>query len=132
MPASPVPTSATAIRGRLVDTLRRDLIGPAPADADLARERLKDNPSRWYLAGFLAPALDGIPEGTESVEDEGDPLLTDEASDPETGTGGGRASDDTPDDEPSARKSRVPSSCGLTVLVDASVQEVEVTLSWGD
>ena len=132
MPAAPAPTSAAAIRGRLVDTLRRDLIGPGPEDADLARERLKNNPSRWYLAGFLAPALDGIAEGTESVEDEGDPLLSDEASDPETGTGGGRAADDAPDDEPSARKSRVPSSCGLTVLVDASVHEVEVALSWGD
>ena len=60
MPAAPVPTSAAAIRGRLVDTLRRDLIGPGPQDADLAHERLKNNPSRWYLAGFLAPALDGI------------------------------------------------------------------------
>jgi hypothetical protein len=124
--------SSVAIRARLVDTLRRDLIGPGPADADLARERLRNNPSRWYLAGFLAPMLEGIPEGTESLEDEGDPLLTDEASDPETGTGGGRAADDPADDEPSARKSRVPSSCGLTVLVDASVHEVEATLSWGD
>ena len=132
MPSTSAPTSAAAIRSRLVDTLRRDLIGPGPQDADLAHERLKNNPSRWYLAGFLAPALDGIAEGTESVEDEGDPLLTDEASDPETGTGGGRAADDAPDDEPSARKSRVPSACGLTVLVDASVREVEVSLSWGD
>jgi hypothetical protein len=132
MSAAPVPTSAVAIRGRLVDTLRRDLIGPGPGDADLAHERLRNNPSRWYLAGFLAPALDGISEGTEGVEDEGDPLLSDEASDPETGTGGGRAADDTADDEPSARKSRVPSSCGLTVLVDASVHEVEAKLSWGD
>lgn len=80
--------SAADVRARIVNTLRRDLIGPGPDDADLARERLKDNPSRWYLAGFLAPALGGIPEGTESVEDEGDPLLSDEASDPETGTGG--------------------------------------------
>jgi hypothetical protein len=132
MPAASGPTSAAAIRGRLVDTLRRDLIGPLPRDIDLAGERLKENPSRWYLAGFLAPALDGIPEGTESLDDEGDPLLSDEPSDPETGTGGGRAADDAPDDEPSARKSRVPSSCGLTVLVDASVHEVEATLSWGD
>ena len=132
MPATSAPTSAAAIRSRLVDTLRRDLIGPGPQDADLAHERLKNNPSRWYLAGFLAPALEGIAEGAESVEDEGDPLLTDEAPDPETGTGGGRAADDAPDDEPSARKSRVPSSCGLTVLVDASVREVEVSLSWGD
>jgi hypothetical protein len=38
----------------------------------------------------------------------------------------------SPDDEPSARKSRIPSSCGLTVLVHASVHEVDVTLSWGD
>jgi hypothetical protein len=26
----------------------------------------------------------------------------------------------------------LPSSCGLTVLIDASVEEVEVSLSWGD
>ena len=117
--------SGAAIRGRLVDTLRRDLIGPGPDDTDIAREQLKNNPSRWYLAGFLAPALDSKSEGAESLDDEGDPLLTDEASDPETGTGGGRAADDTPDDEPSARKSRVPSSCGLTVLVDASVDDGE-------
>src|SRR5258706_16460853 len=120
----PAPTSAVAIRSRLVDTLRRDLIGPGPNDNDLAHERLKNNPSRWYLAGFLAPALDGISEGTESIEDEGDPLPGDEPTDPETGTGGGRAADDLPDDEPSARKSPVPSSCGLTVLVDAAAAEV--------
>jgi hypothetical protein len=112
--------------------LQRDLIGPGPDDTDIARERLKNNPSRWYLTGFLAPALEGTSEGTESIEDEGDPLFSEEPSDPETGTGGGRAADDAPDDEPSARKSRVPSSCGITVLVDASVREVEVALSWGD
>jgi hypothetical protein len=125
------PTRAAVVRSRIVDALRRDLIGPGPEDADLADELLKakENPSRWYLAGFLSPALDG--EGAEALEDVGNPLVgEDEASDPETG--GGRAADDTPEDEPSARKSRVPSSCGLTVLVDASVREVEVTLSWGD
>jgi len=132
MPSAFRSRSAVAIRSRLVDTLRRDLIGPDPDDADLAQERLKNNPSRWYLAGFLAPALDGIAEGAESVDDEGDPLLPEEAPDPETGTGGGRAADDPADDEPSARKSRVPSSCGLTVLVDAATTEVDVAVSWGD
>jgi hypothetical protein len=112
--------------------LRRDLIGPGPDDADIARELLKNNPSRWYLTGYLAPALEDIADGVESIEDEGDPHFGDEAADPETGTGGGRAADDPPDDEPSARKSRVPSSCGITVLIDASVEEVEVSLSWGD
>jgi hypothetical protein len=131
--ASPSPlTSTVVIRGRLVDALRRDLIGPRPEDADIARELLKNNPSRWYLAGFLAPALEDIQDGVENIEDEGDPHFSDEPTDPETGTGGGRAADDAPDDEPSARKSRLPSSCGLTVLIDATVDEVEVLLSWGD
>ena len=56
MPAALVPTSAVAIRGRLVDTLRRDLIGPGPDDIDFAHERLKDNPSRWYFHELSAHA----------------------------------------------------------------------------
>jgi hypothetical protein len=131
MPSAPAPTSAVAIRSGLVGTLRRDLIGPGPGDDDLVHERLKNNPSRWYLAGFLAPALDHIADGAESLEDEGDPHFSEEAADPETGARG-RAADDPADDEPSARKSRVPSSCGLTVLVDAATTEVDVTVSWGD
>ncbi|MFQ3666831.1 MAG: hypothetical protein SNJ79_12525, partial [Sphingomonadaceae bacterium] len=100
-PASP-SKDATAVRGRLVDVLRRDLIGPGPEDPDLAREMLKENPSRWYLTGFLAP----LPEsGTAADEpdglgEEGDPLFGDDTgADPETGPA--RAADDTPPDEPS-------------------------------
>ena len=131
-PSAPA-ASAAQIRGRLVDTLRRDLIGPGPDDADLFDERLdvKENPSRWYLAGYLAPAPDGDGEEAEGLEDPGDPLFgEDEGADPEAG--GGRAADDTPEDQPSSRKVRTPSSCGLTVMVDASVREIEVTVSWGD
>src|SRR6266404_8735763 len=68
------PANANAIRGRLVDVLRRDLIGPDPSDVDLHHERLTDNPSRWYLAGFLAPAPDGVEE-VEVLDDVGDPLF---------------------------------------------------------
>lgn len=53
------PKSPTAVRGRLVETLRRDLIGPDPRDNDLADETLETNPSRWYLTGFLVPAPGG-------------------------------------------------------------------------
>src|SRR5258707_15411956 len=123
MTVAPASTaiSANAIRAQLVDVLRRDLIRPDPSDVDLHHERLTDNPSRWYLAGFLAPAPDGAGEEAEVIEDVGDPLFgEDEGADPEVG--GGRAADDAPDDEPSARKSRAPSSCGLTVMVDASVR----------
>jgi hypothetical protein len=49
--------NSRTVRTHLVETFRRDLIGPGPGpeDADLATERLNENPSRWYLAGFLAP-----------------------------------------------------------------------------
>lgn len=128
-PADSPATDATAVRTRLVDTLRRDLIGPGPEDGDLARELLKENPSRWYLTGFLAPSLDSGAE--EEVEDEGDPTVgDDEGSDPETGPA--RAADDPPSDEPSRRPRRLPSSLGVTVLLDVSVEEVEVALGWGD
>ncbi len=74
------------VRARLVDTLRRDLIGPGPGDSDLQDERLKENPSRWYLAGYLAPAPDDAAEEADESEDEGDPLVgEDEGADPETG-----------------------------------------------
>src|SRR5271157_3293750 len=99
------PASAVSIRERLVDVLRRDLIGPGPNDADLFDERLKDTPSRWYLAGFLAPAPNGDEGGAEVPDEVGDPLFgDDEGADPETG--GGRAADDTQADDPSSRKSR--------------------------
>jgi len=115
-----------------VDTLRRDLIGPGPDDIDLAREVLKENPSRWYLTGFLAPSLDGAAgNAAEEPEEEGDPAFgDDEGADPESGRA--RAADDAPADEPSSRPRRLPSSLGLTVLVDAAVEAVDVTLTWGD
>jgi hypothetical protein len=128
---TPPPLHAEAVRTRIVDKLRRDLIGPGPQDADIAREVLKENPSRWYLTGFLAPSPDGSDDGLDEPEDEGDPVFGDDAgADPQTGRA--RAADDAPPDESSARPRRLPSSLGLTVLVDAAVMEVEVELTWGD
>jgi hypothetical protein len=84
-----------------------------------------------YLTGFLAPAPDGKDDPDNELAEEGDPLFgEDEGADAQTG--GARASDDPPADEPAARKVRAPSSCGLTILIDASVKEIEVALSWGD
>lgn len=123
--------SPTAVRGRLVETLRRDLIGPDPRDADIADEKLDTNPSRWYLTGFLVPApVDGVDE-VDQPEETGD-MVTDgeEQSDPETGTA--RAADDAAPDDPAPRRPLAPSSCGLTVLADARVKSVDVTVTWGD
>ena len=129
------PTSVD-IRARLVETLRRDLIGPGPGDTDLARERLKEKPSGWYVTGYLAPVPEpsgpsaDIPEDGELFE-EGDPLVGDDHG-ADTDAGPARAADDAPEDLPPAVRIRAPSSLGLTVLLDAAVHEVEVNLSWGD
>lgn len=129
------PTS-TDVRARLVETLRRDLIGPGPQDADLARERLKEKPSGWYVTGYLAPVPEPIGPSAEIPEEgelfeEGDPLVGDDIGG-DTEAGPARAADDAPEDVPPAVRIRAPSSLGLTVLLDASVREVEVNLSWGD
>jgi hypothetical protein len=122
---------SAAVRSRLVETLRRDLIGPGPEDADIRDEQLNENPSRWYLTGYLAPAPDDKEEEADEAEEPGDPLFgEDEGADPQTGNA--RAADDPPADEPSARKVHAPSSCGLTVLIDASVKDIQVRLNWGD
>ena len=54
-----IPASAN-VRECIVNVFRRDLVGPDLHDADLATERLSENPSRWYLLGFLAPAEDPL------------------------------------------------------------------------
>ena len=130
-----LPTSKD-IRARLVETLRRDLIGPGPQDADLARERLREKPSGWYVTGFLAPVPEpsgpaaGSPE-QDDLLDEGDPLVGDDLGG-DVDAGPARAADDAPEDLTPVVRVRAPSSLGLTVLLDASVTEFDVDLQWGD
>lgn len=125
------PNLPTAVRGRLVETLRRDLIGPDPRDANIVNEKLDTNPSRWYLTGFLVPAPVDGDEEVDQPEETGD-MVTDgeEQGDPETGTA--RAADDASPDDPAPRRPLAPSACGLTVLVDARAETVDVTVTWGD
>src|SRR5258707_15337004 len=76
-------TAAVNVRAKLVDLIRRDLIGPHPdLDPDLAREVLQDEkPSRWYVGGFIVPVYDGVApaakddDSDEAAEDAGDDLL---------------------------------------------------------
>lgn len=127
------PPSAD-LRARLIETLRRDLIGPGPDDVDLARERLKssENPSRWYLTGFIAPAEVAMTGATNAD----DPLQqedTDHEADVADAPGaGGAAGDAGEPDAPNARRRFLPSSIGLTVLLPPEVREIEARVSWGD
>src|SRR5262245_26160346 len=58
--SSTAPVRSVDIRSSIVTAFRRDLVDPGPQDLDLANERLDVSPSRWYLAGFLAPADDPL------------------------------------------------------------------------
>src|SRR5260370_10976862 len=71
-----VMTNSVDVRAQIVNVFRRDLIGPGPQDADLAKERLNESPARWYLAGFLAPAEDSL--SLDGEDDETDPSAQEE------------------------------------------------------
>jgi hypothetical protein len=108
------------VRNTLVETVALDLIGP-PNDPShpYAHELLPQSPQRWYLTGYL------VPRTTEPKEKEGgkDDLFG------EFKEAGG---DDNDEPDKEARLSYLPSSVGLTCLVTASTEAVEVVLRWGD
>ena len=107
-----------AVRDRLIDALRQDLVGPALPD-----ELLDQAPTRWYLTGFLAPL-------NASHDQRGDPEANDDADLLEPAP---PAAEDNPSpDRPTARHSLFPASLGLSVLVSADTPTLTVQLDWGD
>jgi len=127
-------TNSVDIRSQIVNVFRRDLIGPGPQDADLASERLNENPSRWYLAGFIAPAEDAL--ALDGDDNEDDPSTQEEmeidVEEPDADGVGGAATDNDKPEAPNARRRFLPSSIGLTVLLDPGVTSIEAKVSWGD
>ena len=126
-------TTSVEIRAQIVDVFRRDLIGPGEQDADLANERLNESPSRWYLTGFLAPAEDAL--GLAGIDDESDPSAQEEMEievDEPDADAAGAATDNEEPETPNTRRRFLPSSIGLTVLLDPDVKEIEARISWGD
>jgi hypothetical protein len=97
--------SGATIRANLIAALRADIVGPfAGADAHDAPEVLDLPPSRWYLAGFLAP--------------EGDRVISDPTADDEDGAGDDRQAEDSGFEEPAPKQRKVfPASLGLSVLL---------------
>lgn len=113
--------TSESIRRELVEALRLDLVGPQN-DHAFARELLRESPTRWYLTGFLVPS--GAP-----VEQRTDETATEEID----SAGEGDATDDasTPD-RAAARRTFLPSSMGLSVLVGPDVSTLQAIVSWGD
>ena len=112
------------VRSRLREALELDLIGPGAAHP-LSDERLPGwvRPSNWYLAGFLIPR--GAPAEQRADAD------ADDDFDPEV-AGEGGLGDDSTEERRAAKKGFFPSSMGLSFLVATEVDELEVTVSWGD
>ena len=115
-------TDSAAARQYLVDALRIDLIGPRPEDAHLQDEILPQAPSRWYLTGFLVPAgtppEQRAPEPEEEMDEVGEETSgSDDSSAPERGSG---------------KRNFLPSSIGLSILVDEETRYLDVLVKWGD
>ena len=131
------PATAAEARDRLVHLLRRDLVGPHPdLDPDLSREVIAGStPSNWYLTGYLAPHRDApnvdLPDEARA-EDAGEAGVEAERGTETLGdvaTGRKQEDDDAP--EP-PRRTFLPSSLGLTVLVPEGVDRLEARVTWGD
>ena len=115
-------TESAEVRREIVQALGLDLIGPW-AGHPLADERLPGwvRPSNWYLTGFLVPR--GAP-----VEQRGDADVDEESEVAETAGLG----DDSAEDRRAAKKGFFPSSMGLSFLVGANLDTLEVIVRWGD
>ncbi len=113
---------SASVRDYLVEALRLDLIGPRPHDEALQHERLPHAPSRWYLTGFLAPT--GAPDAQRAQDAE------EELDQPSEPTQGG--DDASAPERGSSKRVFLPSSMGLSALVDADAKRLRTALSWGD
>ena len=120
-PSAAIPDSAAA-RQYLVDALRIDLIGPRPEDVHLREERLPQAPSRWYLTGFLVPTGAPPEQRAQDTEEEMDA--------PEEDTSG--SDDSSTPDRGSGKRNFLPSSIGLSILVDDETRVLDVSVQWGD
>ena len=109
------------VRADLVQALRLDLVGPDNQHA-FAAELLPESPSRWYLTGFLVPF-------DAPVEQKTDETSNDEIA---AGAEPGGLDDDATPEKPAARKSILPSSMGLSVLVPPGVDQISALAEWGD
>ncbi len=114
---------ALEVRSALVEALELDLVGPR-AGHRLESERLPGwvRPSNWYMTGFLVP-VEAPPQQSadEDADEELDGVPEEEGLPEESAEEGGPA-----------KKGLFPSSIGLSMLVAAQAQRLEVTVRWGE
>ena len=110
-----------SVRSDLIDALQIDLIGPIGTLGD-HQEVLAQLPRRWYLTGFLVPTdADDDQRLDETCNEE-----LDQAAEP-----AGIDDSDTPE-KTAARRSYLPSSMGLSVLVPKDTDELDAIVRFGE
>lgn len=115
-------TTSADVRSSLIDALQLDLVGPTSAHLESAEEILPQAPSKWYLTGFLVPYEADIHQRSdETATDELDQISRTSPGDDET----------TPE-AVSSRRVMFPSSIGLSFLVAATTQTIDISVEWGD
>ncbi len=113
--------SPIQVRQRLTNSLLLDLVGPTGPIGD-HRETLSQQPSKWYLTGFLVP--------TESSETQKiDETVTEQLDQSVVPSNGDDAGNEEP---PVARRSYLPSSCGISFLIAAKSTTLQAIIRWGD
>src|SRR5262245_40802371 len=117
------PATSLEVRGRLVDALKLDLVGPC-GDNPLAEERLPGwvRPSNWYLTGFLVPSAAPPEKNADADEDDDFELVPESAG----------LAEESNDDRKAAKKGFFPSSMGLSFLVAKEAAILDVIIRWGD
>ena len=109
------------VRSKLVDALRLDLVGPSGTLGN-PKELLPQSPSRWYLTGFLVP--------TDAADEQRcDPTSNDELDQAAEPAG---LDDDSTPEKSSARRSYLPSSMGISVLIPPGTDELDVIVRYGE
>ena len=111
-------------RGRILDALRRELLGPSDPN-----EVIQEFPTSRYIVGRLAPATDAEADDAsyEEVDGKVDPLENDEL-----GVGADDDEDGASEFQPPLIVGFHPSSFGLSFLLEPSVGQLTVEVSWGD
>lgn len=113
------------VRERLVQALQADLIGPFTTEEGPAgsEEILPVAPSRWYLAGFLAPQEGNTPDA-EDADSVNDVLAAGSES---------QAEDAGAEERPAKRRMRFPASMGLSVFLPPGEGDaLEVAVRYAD
>ncbi|MCP4814246.1 MAG: helicase, partial [Planctomycetaceae bacterium] len=109
------------VRAQLIDALNLDLVGPTGDRGD-RDERLSQAPSRWYLTGLLVPneanetqKLD--PTSIEELDQAAEPVGVDDSSSA---------------DSVASKKTFLPSSMGMSLLLPAGSSQLTAVVRYGD